>query len=380
VTAFQQLSYLYHHPISSAVHYREAGQNIIGYISPDVPIELIIAAGLHPLRLKGNPEAPIRYAHKYLKSNFNPFFCSIFDQILDLTYSFVDRLILSNLDESVVRLFYYLREIHRLEPNPQLPPVEYFEFLHLKTEISLQYNLQCIESFKQKLEQWLSKTIQEVDLWEAIAVGNENRKLLAELANLRRQGLVSGIDALQLIGTSMLMPKHEHNQLLQTFFQEYEATPSSNAVRIFVEGSSIDNLQLYQMIESAGAIVVAEDSDWGNRSFEGQISETGSPLEAITNFYFNRAPYPTKATIEERAEYCLNQAQKAKADAVIFFIYQGDQPALWDYPEQRNALEAHGIPSLNLPTQPYNLADNPDLNQQIRDFIQSLSVEKARQK
>lgn len=379
MNAFQQLSYFYHHPTSDAMKQKETGRSIIAYISSDVPVELIIAAGMIPVRLKANPEATIRYADKYLKSNFNPFFCSIFDRILDLTYSFADHLILSNSDESVVRLFYYLREIQRLEPNPELPPIEYFEFLHLKTESSLQYNLQRIRKFKQKLELWSSKTIQDTELWEAIAVCNENRLLLRKLADLRRQGLVSGVDALQLIGTSMLIPKHEHNQLLQTFFSEHKSPPALGKLRIFVEGSSIDNLQLYQIIESAGGIVVAEDSDWGNRAIGEQIVDTENPVKAVTDFYFNRAPYPTKATIKERVVYCLRQVQVAQADAVIFFIYQGDQPALWDYPEQRQALEASDIPSLFLSEQAYNLDDSTDLKRHIEDFIQSIRVEKERQ-
>jgi len=378
VNALQQAIRHYQNPTHSLTDRNDTAQSIVAYISADVPVELIIVAGMMPHRIKGNPESSIHLANKYLKSNFNPFFTSIFDRILDLTYSFANRLILSNLDESVVRLFYYLREIQRLEPDPKIPPVDYFEFLHLKSETSLQYNRKQIEHFKQKIEQWASKTISDKDLWDAIAICNENRKSLAKLADLRRQGRVSGVDALQLIGTSMLMSKQEHNQLLQRFFTEYIPLSQPDSVRIYVEGSSLDNTQLYEMIESSGAIVVAEDSDWGNRIIEGQIAESGNPLDAITDFYFNRAPYPTKASIDERAEYCLNQAQKAQADGVIFFIYNGDQPALWDYPEQKKALDAQGIPSLYLPQQPYNLNENPDLKQEIKAFVQSISPAKER--
>ena len=375
MSAFQRLSDIYHQNNTNPKSGYNISKPTIAYISVDMPVELIIAAGYLPLRLRGNPMATIQFANQYLRSNFNPYLRSVFDRILDLTYSFTERLILSNLDESIVRLFYYLREIQRLEPNPKLPPIEYFEWLHLKTDSSFEYNLQRIENFKQKLENWSSKTISDNDLRNAISICNENRRLLSELADLRRQGLVSGVDALQLIGTSMLMPKHEHNLLLRTFFDEQEFVHINDVFRIYVLGSSVDHQQLYEIIESEGAIVIAEDSDWGSRCCEGQIPETENPIEAITQFYFNRPPYTTKATIDERADYCLSQAKLASADGVIFFIYQGDQPALWDYPEQRNALEANGIPSLLLQTQPYNLTDSGDLRFQIRDFIQSLKRE-----
>jgi benzoyl-CoA reductase/2-hydroxyglutaryl-CoA dehydratase subunit BcrC/BadD/HgdB len=229
------------------------------------------------------------------------------------------------------------------------------------------------------LENWYTKTIHENDLRQAISMCNENRSLLQELVDLRQKGLVSGTDALQIIGTSMLMEKQEHNRLLKTLLSEYHQSSPFEKIRIFVEGSSLDNLQLYHIIESYDGLVVAEDSDWGNRSIEGQIEESATLLKAMTDFYFHQAPYPTKATIEERAAYCLQQVQKSQVDGVIFFIYQGDQPALWDYPEQKSALEANGVPSIFFFEQPYNLDESIDLRHQVRDFIQRIALIKERQ-
>jgi benzoyl-CoA reductase/2-hydroxyglutaryl-CoA dehydratase subunit BcrC/BadD/HgdB len=81
-------------------------------------------------------------------------------------------------------------------------------------------------------------------------------------------------------------------------------------------------------------------------------------------------------------DYCLRQALEAGAEGAIFFILSGDHPASWDYPEQRRALEAHGIPTLLLPWQPYAGADAAEIRARIEPFVsaivQPISVTGAR--
>ena len=62
--------------------------------------------------------------------------------------------------------------------------------------------------------------------------------------------------------------EEEHNKLLEEFLKGTRQSPAAQGVRLFVAGSDVDNLQLYDLVESCGAVVVAEDSNWGNRYFE----------------------------------------------------------------------------------------------------------------
>ena len=374
MTAIQVLRALYQNPTAAGASWKQDGGSVVGYITPDVPEELLIAGGLLPLRLKGDPNSPAAKANTYVRQSFNPYLLSIFDRILDLTYGFLASLILSNLDESVVRVYYYLREMQRLDRQPEVPPLHYFEFLHLKSESSFRYDLNRMQVFKQQVEQWSATSIANDNLRWAISLTNEKRRLLAELADYRKQQMISGVDALQIIGCSMLMDVSAYNQLLDGILHGLHEPESGAKARIFVAGSSLDNVQLYELIESCDALVVDEDSDWANDNTDHHINESDDPIASITDFYFNRRPYPTKATIAERAAYCLKRAQNAQADGVIFFIYQGDHTPHWDYPEQRKALETHGIPSLYLPMQPYMLGGQIDLQAQIRTFIQSLHI------
>lgn len=355
--------------------WKQRGGKVVGYISADVPEELIIAADMLPVRLIGNPSSRPQHAEKYLRGTFHPSSKHIFDRILDFSYDFLDGLIFSNLDESVVRIFYFVREIQRLETNPAIPPYHYFEMLHQKSSHYRNYNFARIDDLMAKLKIWSGKPIMEKALIDAITVCNENRDLLAKVAELRLSGTLSGVDALQIIGTSMTMHKTQHNGLLKSLldgFKQSERIADQDKIRVFVVGSSLDNTQLYELIESSGAIVVAEDSDWGNRRFEGQVNATLSPIESIADYYTTHAPYPSKSTIDERVDYLVSKIEQARPDAVIFFMYHGEQPLLWDYPEQRRALQARNIPSLCLSSQPYDLSEHADLKSEIAKFFHSL--------
>ncbi|MCL5951694.1 MAG: hypothetical protein M1132_08230 [Chloroflexi bacterium] len=73
-----------------------------------------------------------------------------------------------------------------------------------------------------------------------------------------------------------------------------------------------------------------------------------------------------KKPIYERVQVpCFHQG-------VISFIYQKDDAPAWDYPEQRRALEAIGIPMLVLDGQPYPCADEETVRQKVRPFVDSI--------
>jgi benzoyl-CoA reductase/2-hydroxyglutaryl-CoA dehydratase subunit BcrC/BadD/HgdB len=107
------------------------------------------------------------------------------------------------------------------------------------------------------------------------------------------------------------------------------------------------------------------------------VAETGDPLDAIAERYHYKPPSPTKATIEARVTYAVQKAVEAKVDGALFFVLRGENPPAWDYPEQRQALEARGIPTLYLDQQPYALTEADALRARVKAFVQSLARAKG---
>ena len=184
---------------------------------------------------------------------------------------------------------------------------------------------------------------------------------------------ISGVESLQIIGSSMFMLKEEHNKLLGKFLGGANRLPTHNSIRLFVEGSPLDNMQFYELAESCGATIVAEDNCWGNRYSDNPIDINRDPMEAIAVRYQNKSPCPYITFPEElRAKYCLEKVLEAKAQGVIFYIYEWDGSGTWDYPDVNMVLKKNGIPTLLLNDQKYLLSEPEKLRSQIREFITSL--------
>ncbi|MBN1849559.1 MAG: 2-hydroxyacyl-CoA dehydratase, partial [Deltaproteobacteria bacterium] len=179
---------------------------------------------------------------------------------------------------------------------------------------------------------------------------------------------------LQLFNTSArvyhLQAKHSYH-LLKAYLDEAEKFAPTERTRIFVESSPLDNLQLYEIIESCNATVVAEDHCWGNRYSDVPVSTSIAPMDAVLDRYHFKSPCSRIYPMTRRTEYLLKNALDIKAQGVIFNIYKNDAQA-WEVPNQVKALEKKGIPSLYLKEQPYRISDAESLRKTIKQFIESL--------
>ena len=141
---------------------------------------------------------------------------------------------------------------------------------------------------------------------------------------------------------SMLIPKAEYNKLLAIFLdKEVSNMPKKDGTRrrIFVSGSAVDNLQLYELIESLDAIVIGEDTAFGDRYAETLINEEIEPMEALCDRYTYKPLDPWMYGMKDRINYRVNAAVAAKAQGVIFLHLEHDDSVGWDYPDQCKELE-----------------------------------------
>ncbi len=186
---------------------------------------------------------------------------------------------------------------------------------------------------------------------------------------------ISGVEALQIVGSSMFMLKEEHNKLISQFLAEAAKLPAHSGVRLFVEGSPLANLPLYILIESCGVTVVAVDNCWGNRYSDTPINTTIDPLEAIIGRYQNKSSCPyVFFPAALRADYCQNKAVESKARGVVFYISEWDPSQIWDYPEQKKVLETKGIPTVCFMHQKYLVSDAKPLEAGIEQFVGSIGA------
>jgi benzoyl-CoA reductase/2-hydroxyglutaryl-CoA dehydratase subunit BcrC/BadD/HgdB len=374
VSALDELARAYRERDAAALEWKAQGGLVVGCLGSDVPGELLVAAGILPIRVCGDPDADLGDADRYIERAFDPRVRSMFMRIIDGYYSYLDHLIISSSSDALVRVFYYLRELRRTEPELPIPDLYFFDFLHTRHRTSALYNRDRARELKTIIEDWSGRSMSETDLGDAVAACEENRGLLRMLEELRAQAppRVNGVQALIAIGSSMLLPRDRHSCLLGSVLEEAERGEPLSGVRLFLTGSVLDHPKFYELVEACGAVVVGEDHDWGARHFAGAIDHTADPMDGIVDRYHLREPGTHRATVSERVKALVGQVEATGAQGVIAYIYEADDAPSWDFPEQRRALQAKGIPMLLLDHQPYRLEQADELRGRVLEFLGSI--------
>ncbi len=378
IPALQPLARAYRERDRAALEYKAKGKvtgrdaQVVGCFGPDVPEEILIAAGVLPVQICGDPNLANDAADRYIERAFDPHIRSQFGRVvIQGAYRYLDHLVVSTSSDALVRVFYYLRALRQCEPGLPIPDLYCFDLVHSRFRTSALYNHDRAREFKHVVGDWHGRFVADGELAEAIVVCDNYRALLREMAALRAPETprVSGVEALQVIGASMFLPRDEYADLVRAFLEQARERPALPGVRLFVTGSAQDHAQFYELVESCGAVVVAEDHDWGNRHFEGQVEREADPTEAIVDRYHMRSPSASRASISARVKTLIEQTCAARAQGVIAFIYQKDDAPAWDFPEQRRALQSAGIPVLLLDNQPYPMSDAELLRGKLSEFI-----------
>ena len=373
MTSFEVMQKHYQQRDLAAREWKKTGK-VVGYFCDIVPEELILAAGFFPFRLYGNPSGKTDIARQHIVPRHpmrEDFVHSMLNMLLTGEYDFLDYLIIPHTRDSIHRLYQTLVMLRESNPDIRVPEFHFLDTVHSNLFSGEQYLHNQFMALKNKLEEWSGKSITDTSLSQAIAVTNENRKLLKKVAELRaaEKPRISGADALQIIGSSMFMLKEEHSELLKQYLINEKELPYIDGIRLFVSGSPLDNLQLYEVIESNNAVVVSEDNCWGNRYSDIPIEESLDPLEAITDRYYNKSPCPRMYPLKWLTEYSVKSAVEARSQGVICYVFENAVAEAWATPDKIKEFQSKGIPVLSLKDQKYLISEPEVIREIIKNFL-----------
>ena len=340
-----QLSYCYQNPMSDALKASAKGVPLVGITSNTVPWELIAAAGMYPVVLQSE-DRPTPFADEFMEPEvFQPRIRSIFDQIVSGRWP-LKAVIIPRTSEQEYKLFLYLREIGRQYAHGALPAVYLYDLPHCRSEESRAYGLRITFAFTDQLEAISGTSIALDDIAKSIAESNAARSAIRSLIALRCEApRISGCLALSLIGPFWSVPRKKYAQLAQQAAENLRCRPVLYAPRILVKGVPMDRLTLHSVLESCGALVVSEDDWWGDRSAGKDISTAGDLIAACFEKYYSDAPSP-RTFPGSVADAWFEHRSRDGIDGVVFNLPEGDYVFGWDYPRQKDFLDALGIPSL----------------------------------
>ena len=333
---------------------KRTGGKVIGYLCTNVPEPLIYAAGILPVRIMGTGESTID-AEKYIHPMWCSFCRDCFAQGLRGHYDYLDGIVNANGCQ-------HMRQAY-LSWTKNIPSGYTHEIampgVSLHQESAAKHYSWRINQFKNSLEQWLEKPwISSLALDDAIDVYNTNWGLLSRIYELRKspQPPLSGAEATELVLSSMLMDKREHNEMLSKLLTELpdREDPPAQEARIMLLGNSVYDIKFLEFIESLGSTIVIDENCTGLRYFEGKIERRPDQVSAIISRYINRLPcphhdlgYPGNPK-RQRPGYIVQLAKDYNVDGAVFVLRKFCDCHGFDFPIIRDTLKENGIPVLQL--------------------------------
>jgi len=349
-----------------ARRWKSQNKRVIGWSCTYTPEEIIYAAEALPVMILGDLGSTT-LADTLLPRNVCSFARSCFDVALRGDYDYLNGYVVSNCCDNCDKM-YDLWRYHVKIP--------YFHFIntpHTNTEKAHSYFYEELQRFKASLENALRTEISDGSLRNAIKIHNENRVLLKRAYDLRRKDppLISGVEALEMVLSSLVTPKTEHNKLLNQLFNKIASrlNPPKEGVRLLVSGSEMDNTELVRIVEDLGGNVVADDLSTGSRYFWNLVGPDSDPLRAISRRYLDMIPSPFMYHHEERFSHINEMVRRYHVEGAIIFVLKFCDAHLFDAPLLVEELKELGLPVLYLEWE-HSMGGVAQLRTRVEAFIE----------
>ena len=324
----------------------DTGKKMIGYDCTYVPVEMILAADMIPVRMLSHPQT-ITLADASLQS-FSCNICrSYLDQLLKGELKYLDGLVTPKVCDTLQ----YAHDIQR-----QNKCVDFDYFLQLPAETSSDASKAWWEdeliAFKEALENFSGNRITEKKMLEAIKFMNNIRKTLRDIYKIRseKKPAIYGYQVLEVVLAGMIAPTKDYQLKLEQFRDDLLELDeiSEDKIRLLLIGSSVDftELELLKEFESSQGIFVTEETCTGTRWIMRDIDTSGDPFTSILyrNWYsgFCSAKYPSHV----RFDTIKKLAESGKVEGSVIILEKYCDPFGFAVPDTKKTLNDMGIHTL----------------------------------
>ncbi len=366
--------------IRELVDLKESGKPIVGTFCIFVPEELIVGAGGACVGLCGGADFSVGFAESDLPRNICPLIKSAygFKKSRTCPYMQVSDFIYGETTcEAKKKTWEQLNQLH---------PTHVMHIPHMKRDRDLALWLDELRDFKKHLEQVMGETISADQIRKGIRIVNEKRSAMKRLETIRKNVVVpiSGLDALLIEQISFYDDPVRFTRQLNALCDELEervtqgvSVAPEDAPRIMVAGTPMapPNWKLHHIVETAGGIVVNEESCIGNRYYKDNVALTDDMdedqlLTAMLNRYaaIDCACFTPN---DERVEKILKLAGETRSAGVVQYALSFCHTYNIESGKVGTALKDAGIPTLSIETD-YSSEDEGQIRTRVEAFLEQI--------
>lgn len=360
-------------PYTRAKEEKAKGRKVVGITPMHFPEELVHASGALPVTLQESTE-PVTLGAQYIWPNFCGFTRSNVDWGLKGDLDFFDAIVVSDVCLETRMCFDLMRQKMKVPFIYIGWPQDYDMARWRGVAVSR------LQRVKRSLEEVVGRPIADRDIRQSIELYNRNRQLLRAIYQVRQEkpGVLRARELQDLVVSSMVTPKEEHNQLLEGVLARLQAAPSpaSQRVKVFLSGHMcyIVKPDILDLVEELGAVVVGDDLYAGYRYYAAQVPTDIDPLDALAHRYFNAGvPCPSKCGAQgDWADHILSAVQETGAHGVISLMPKYCEPQMFYHPYIRNRMTTANVPYIFVETE-HEIVSLEGIKTRIEAFVESLS-------
>lgn len=321
---------------------------VIGHLLPDVPEEVLHAAGALPVAVAG---AGIQVSRA--QEHIPGYTCSHAMGALDLglqgKLAVLDGMIIPYLCDTTRNLFHIWSHCFPALAN---------EFLRLPKRIGHPGARDYLRAEFGRLYESVSRITGREEspaaLGSSIGLYNKSRERLrqAYLKQRERPDIWTSERVQTLFASALRSPREDHLAWMEELpWDDKGSDMPLERVPVYVRGKVWDPPGILDLFDKLGLLVVQDEIVTGFRSVALDASPDGDPITALVERHLANIPY-TGYHLEPRlmVEGFLNRVRASRAEGVIFLNPKFCEAAAFDTPDFQKALQKANIPSLILET------------------------------
>jgi benzoyl-CoA reductase/2-hydroxyglutaryl-CoA dehydratase subunit BcrC/BadD/HgdB len=371
----------YSHYGARARELKASGRKVVGYLSALTPIEMLTAAGVVPVRLKGDVSEAITKADGPWRPSSAPSSENVFDAALKGRFGYLDGMVMPHQCDSTEKTN------NEWSYNLKLPYWHFLNVPHVTDDPSLDFFTSVLGVFRKSLERLTGHAVTDGDLARAVAAHNENRRAMRALYDLRKSDppLISGVEMTKVLVAAMRLPVEESTALIEAVTREvkHRGAPSAPArgPRIMLIGDQIDDIAIARLIEGAGARLVMDCLSMGSTMYWPDVDATPDPLGGIAGRYLRKLKLPTtyvahgegyEENLEARFGHMRTFVEEFRVDAAVLFVYKYCDPYGFEVPAIKDFIEKAGASVLYLEDE-YSTASLGRVKTRIEAFLEMIA-------
>lgn len=345
---WSQFQEIVENPFGSALRWKEKpDRRVVGHLLPDVPEEIIYAAGALPVAL-GGAGVQVSRAQSHIPS----YTCSHAMGAMELglrgDLELLDAMVIPYICDTTRNLYHVWARCFPRMSN---------EFLRLPKRLNFPEAKEYLRAEFSRLFDALSRlTGLKPDLGklrDANALYDKSRQRLRDVYRMHiRRPSIWNQERMRLVFTSAFVaPRDEHLTLMEALPWSEEQEDSIKRIPVYVRGKVWDPPGILNVMDELGLLVVKDEIVTGWRSVSEDSGAYEDPLQALVERHVSLIPYTGyHMDPSGMVEGFLQRVKDSGAKGLIFLNPKFCEAAGFDTPDFQKALERDQIPSLVLET------------------------------